>query len=56
MADTTDGNRIAVRVLIAIAVAIAIVLLLAYARGEPGIDGRTPDSDEVVEVPPGEDG
>jgi hypothetical protein len=55
MADTTTREHTPVRVIVAIAAAIAIVLLLAYAREEPGIDGRTPDSDEVVEVPPGED-
>ena len=38
--------------------ALAIVALLAWARGEPGVDGRAPDPEDaaVVEQGPSEDG
>jgi hypothetical protein len=54
MAEPNGSERHTLRLVLAAIAAIGVVLLLAYARGEPGFDDRTPDSDEIVEVPPAE--
>jgi hypothetical protein len=46
MSDRThSGSRHYVWAVIA---ALAVVALLAYARGEPGDDGRTPDQEDAL--------
>ena len=54
MADARDRDRTMMQVVVAILAGLCIVGLLAWARGEPGIDGRAPDPEDVtlvVQVP-----
>ena len=56
MVETTKPTYSLLEVVIAAIAALAIVALLAWARGEPGVDGRAPDPEDaaVVEQPPSE--
>jgi len=50
VADPKAHGHTAVHVLVAVLAALAIVALLAYARGEPGVDGRAPDPEDAAAV------
>ena len=58
MVDATRPTYSLLEVVIAAIAALAVVALLAWARGEPGDDGRAPDPEDaaVVEQVPGEAG
>ena len=58
MADARKATYSLLEVVIAAIAALAIVALLAWARGEPGVDGRAPDPEDaaVVEQVPSEAG
>ena len=50
MADSSANSHTTVQVIVAVLAALAILLLLAYARGEPGVDGRAPDPEDAAAV------
>ena len=50
MADSTSGGHTAVQVIVAVIAVLAIVALLAWARGEPGVDGRAPDPEDAAAI------
>jgi hypothetical protein len=50
MADAGESNRTVLQVVVAVIAVLAIVALLAWARGEPGIDGRAPDPEDAAAV------
>ena len=50
MADATKSSYTVLQVVIALIAALAIVALLAWARGEPGVDGRAPDPEDAAAV------
>ena len=50
MADAPDRDRTMMQVVVAILAGLCIVMLLAWARGEPGVDGRAPDPEDVTVV------
>ena len=59
MVDATRPTYSLLEVVIAAIAALAVVALLAWARGEPGDDGRAPDPEDaavVVEQVPSEAG
>ena len=53
MADSKTQGRTALQVVVAVLAALAIVALLAWARGEPGVDGRAPDPEDAAAVEQG---
>ena len=50
MADSNAHGHTALQVIVAVLAVLAILLLLAYARGEPGVDGRAPDPEDAAAV------
>ena len=43
-----DRDRTALHVVVAVLALLAVVALLAWARGEPGVDGRAPDPEDAA--------
>jgi hypothetical protein len=50
VADSTSSDHTVVQVIVAVIAALAIVALLAWARGEPGVDGRAPDPEDAAAI------
>jgi len=50
MAESRATGYTAVQVIVAVLAVLAVVALLAYARGEPGIDGRAPDPEDAMAI------
>ena len=50
MADARDRDRTMMQIVVGILAVVCIVMLLALVRGEPGVDGRAPDPEDVTVV------
>jgi hypothetical protein len=50
VADSTSDGHTALQIIVAVIAVLAIVALLAWARGEPGVDGRAPDPEDAAAV------
>ncbi len=50
MVDASKPTYSLLEVIIAAIAALAVVALLAWARGEPGVDGRAPDPEDAAVV------
>ena len=50
MVDAAKPTYSLLEVIVAALAVLAIVALLAWARGEPGVDGRAPDPEDAAVV------
>jgi hypothetical protein len=50
--DPKAQGHTVLQVVVAVLAALAVVALLAYARGEPGVDGRAPDPEDAAAAEP----
>ena len=50
MADSKARGHTALQIVVAVLAVLAVVALLAWARGEPGIDGRAPDPEDATAI------